>query len=117
MCHKNNGALMGDDIGERLDRSLEYENLNKNLKGSEVLEISLSDLKPCLNWDDKNKLCNIIYAARISPKYGQWDLSNFYKECKGSAIPSLCAAFQTHLENKFDIKKVSKIPNIRLFEV
>ena len=101
---------MSDDIGDRFDKSLDYE-FNKEE------HINLSDLKPCLNWDEKNKLCNIIYTARISPKYGQWSLDNFYQECKGSALPIICCAFQTHLENKFDIKKVSKIPNVRIFEV
>jgi hypothetical protein len=94
-----------DDIGIRLDRNLDYDESHFQRK----------DLKPCFNWDTKNKLCNILYTARISPKYGQWDSSNFHKNCEGLSLPSLCCAFNNPFQEK--PIKAQEIPKIILFEV
>lgn len=87
------------------------------VKNSGILngKIKLSDTKPCLNWDNKFKVCNVIYTAIISPKGAQWSITDFYKGCNGVANKTLCCAFQNPYD-EIRVKKIDIIPNVRIFE-
>ena len=78
--------------------------------------LTLKDLKSCLNWSVKDGVCNVKYVALISPKPIKFDENNFYKECKGLALPVLCCAFKGGYE-EIRNKKIDKIPDVRIFEV